>query len=186
LVTFNCILSIETNYLNKLVSKLLHIFQISGLEKMIEEIKKNFNDRISDDDKLVEKVENIIFKKRSQKNKIILFLALVESYKRGKHTEQLFKYDSNLQSIEHIIPQKYQKNYNIETEDNIYLIGNLTLLNKSLNSKASNKKFEEKKYIYSESILKIVSNLADQSSVSESFIKKRSKEFAEVLINIFK
>ncbi len=187
LLVFNSIFSKETNYLSKLVSSLLKIVQTDGLKEMIEEINKVFSAKISHNiNDLVQDIANINFYGSSKKSKIILFLSLIEGYIRGKNTEQLFEYNSDLQSIEHIIPQKYQQSYNIKDENNIYTIGNLTLLSKPNNSKASNKHFEDKKDIYKNSPLQIVSNLANQDDVNEAFIIKRSKEFAEILLDIFK
>ncbi|OAG26684.1 DUF262 domain-containing protein [Thermodesulfatator autotrophicus] len=64
-------------------------------------------------------------------------------------------------------------------------IGNLTLLDKKMNSDIGNGPFEGKKAIYKESELIITKNIADYDVWSPSKIEERQKEFAKKAVEIW-
>ncbi|MCY4562066.1 MAG: DUF262 domain-containing HNH endonuclease family protein [Flavobacteriaceae bacterium] len=72
------------------------------------------------------------------------------------------------------------------TEENMYKIGNTTLLSLKKNSKASNKPFAEKKNIYKNSNFKLNTDITEYSKWDPNTIKIRGKKLSEFAINIWK
>lgn len=97
-------------------------------------------------------------------------------------------------NLEHIMPKKldkewehYVKKAGIKHKDFLNRIGNLTLLSKNKNVKASNKSFEEKcDIIYSNSELPITYKLLEYKEWNEDSIKNRQKYLAEKAIEVWK
>lgn len=97
-------------------------------------------------------------------------------------------------SLEHIMPQKpslewkkYIIKQNINHEDFIDRIGNLTLLTGPRNRGASNKLFQIKcKEIYRKSFLPITKDICRYKQWNEEIIIERQKKLAEIAKNIWK
>lgn len=91
-------------------------------------------------------------------------------------------------NIEHILPQNPDKCWGLEIKEiNNYVnnIGNLTLLGKEYNKKASNKCLKEKKEMYEKSELKITKELLKELLKNdylwnESLIKERARKLADI------
>jgi hypothetical protein len=89
------------------------------------------------------------FKNTSRNHKIVKYIyAKIEQYKY--HNE--ISYESDLYTIEHILPESADENWggftNEEINRSIYRLGNLTLLEKDLNKTADTLKYPEKAEIF--------------------------------------
>jgi len=93
--------------------------------------------------------------------------------------------------LEHIAPQKstpswlemfFEGNSDLYDgyEDRVTSLGNLTLLDPSINEKISNKDFSEKKVSYSESSMYLTTNLKDFDSWTTAIVDKRTQWLTEV------
>lgn len=95
-------------------------------------------------------------------------------------------------NLEHILPENptnLQKDWS-SFDENLHKtyyhrIGNLTLLDKKMNSSIGNGAFKAKKEVYKESELLITKNLAKYDDWTPSEIEARQKEFAEKAVEIW-
>jgi len=94
-------------------------------------------------------------------------------------------------NLEHILPVDplnlaEWSNVDEETHKTYYKrIGNLTLLDKKMNSEQGNAKFDIKKSMYSDSEVIITKNLCSYEKWEAAEIEKRQKEFAEKAVKIW-
>jgi len=95
-------------------------------------------------------------------------------------------------NLEHILPenptdlQKDWPNFDENSHKTYYRrIGNLTLLDKRMNSDIGNGSFEGKKEVYIESELIITKKIAEYNDWTPSEIEKRQKEFAKKAVEIW-
>lgn len=99
--------------------------------------------------------------------------------------------NTEIVSLEHILPEKPDlkedwKNFTEEQHNTYYKrIGNLTLLDKKMNSSQKSASFAVKKDIYKQSEILITSSLADYNNWTTDDIEKRQKEFAEKAVEIW-
>ena len=95
-------------------------------------------------------------------------------------------------NLEHILPENptdLRKDW-LNFDENLYKtyyrrIGNLTLLDKEMNSDVGNGPFEGKKEIYKQSELQISNKIAEYDDWAPSEIETRQKEFAEKAVEIW-
>ena len=95
-------------------------------------------------------------------------------------------------NLEHILPENPTdliKDW-LNFDENLYKtyyrrIGNLTLLDKEMNSDVGNGPFEGKKEIYKQSELQISNKIAEYDDWAPSEIETRQKEFAEKAVEIW-
>lgn len=135
-------------------------------------------------DEFISSFEEIEYKK-SEKSRLLIkyILGNINNY-LDESDEYIINFDKV--NIEHLLPQKPDKKWNLKQEDlknYVNLIGNLTLLSKKLNSKAQNKIIKEKISEFRDSRLKITKELVtffenNNYAWSEADIRKRSKDFA--------
>ena len=95
-------------------------------------------------------------------------------------------------NLEHILPEnptdliKDWLNFDENLHKTYYRrIGNLTLLDKEMNSDVGNGPFEGKKEIYKQSELQISNKIAEYDDWAPSEIETRQKEFAEKAVEIW-
>ncbi len=112
---------------------------------------------------------------------------LLYEYELHHNPETTLNFDSSIESIEHILPQKPDQGYS-DKEKNwaknphiVHALGNLLLIPKNANSSLSNKPFDEKRkeYIkgsYSEK------EVAKNASFGVAQIKERSEKLLDFLI----
>ncbi len=133
--------------------------------------------------------ENIHSKKNTEKwyrwGKALNYL--LYEYELRHNPETTLNFDSSIESIEHILPQKPDQGYS-DKEKNwaknphiVHALGNLLLIPKNANSSLSNKPFDEKRkeYIkgsYSEK------EVAKNASFGVAQIKERSEKLLDFLI----
>ncbi|GAA7626442.1 hypothetical protein HpMMM27_14150 [Helicobacter pylori] len=112
---------------------------------------------------------------------------LLYEYELHHNPETTLNFDSSLESIEHILPQKPDQGYSTEEKNwaknphIVHALGNLLLIPKNTNSSLSNKPFDEKRkeYIkgsYSEK------EVAKNASFGVVQIKERSEKLLDFLI----
>ena len=103
----------------------------------------------------------------------------------------LYDYETDKGTIEHILPESYGENWEEffskeEHERNVYMIGNLTLLEANKNNKdAANKPFEDKKAVYQTSKYHIT-NTIDDINWTIAHIKNRQEKLAKIATGIWK
>ncbi len=100
--------------------------------------------------------------------------------------EQTLNFDKS--TLEHIIPQKPEINTNWFADfgtafraNFTYRLGNMTLLTKSLNSKARNFDFSTKKKEYLKTKLAITQRISSLSKIDENFIENRNREILDTI-----
>lgn len=133
--------------------------------------------------------ENIHSKKNTEKwyqwGKALNYL--LYEYELYHNPETTLNFDSSIESIEHILPQKPDQGYSAKEKswaknpNIVHALGNLLLIPKNANSSLSNKPFDEKRkqYIkgsYSEK------EVAKNASFGVEQIKERSEKLLDFLI----
>ena len=120
---------------------------------------------------------------KSRDKKLIRYILLsFENQKYGKNYH-LFESDA---TIEHIIPQSSQL-VDEKNKDKLNSIGNLTLLEPSLNREASNKSFEEKLEIYKKSQYNMTKEIPERwTQFGLDEIRVRQQEFANLATSIWR
>ncbi|EDN67609.1 conserved hypothetical protein [Beggiatoa sp. PS] len=94
-------------------------------------------------------------------------------------------------TLEHIIPQKPNKNSNWLQMDSkfrkkyTYRLGNFTLLTMKMNSTAKNYDFSQKQKEYQKTQLFITQELAKLEEITDTDIEERHKKFVEQIIDSF-
>ena len=102
--------------------------------------------------------------KNSDYNRLLVKYVLSEVNNYFEPTKE-HKIDFNYVNIEHIFPQKPEKNWGLTKEqikDYVNLLGNLTLVDRVINSKAGNKSISEKIKLLKESELPITKIIVKQ------------------------
>ena len=91
-------------------------------------------------------------------------------------------------TLEHIMPQTLSKDWKVKEEvkkDYCKRIGNLTLLDRKLNSSAGNVPFEQKKALFSKSDILITREVAQAVTWGPEEIEQRQVAFAKIAIKIW-
>ncbi|QEF34877.1 DUF262 domain-containing protein [Helicobacter pylori] len=133
--------------------------------------------------------ENIHSKKNTEKwykwGKALNYL--LYEYELYHNPETTLNFDSSLESIEHILPQKPDQGYSAKEKNwakNPYIVhalGNLLLIPKNANSSLSNKSFEEKRKEYLKGSYS-EKEVAKNASFGVAQIKERSEKLLDFLI----
>lgn len=101
---------------------------------------------------------------------------------------EIFIIDDNKKiHIEHIMPEKLGA-WNVskeEYEENLWKLGNLTLLGSEYNKKNSNKLFEYKKNIYKKSSIVISKDLINYSTWNSKMVMDRQDKLAEIALKVW-
>ncbi|KAA6308557.1 hypothetical protein EZS27_039798, partial [termite gut metagenome] len=128
------------------------------------------------------------FKDTSRNHRLVKYiLSKIEKYKY--HNE--IDFDSELYTIEHILPESADENWGDFNQDEInrsvYRIGNLTLLEKALNRDADVRSFPEKKTFYQQSNCNITKNITiHYDTWNEDRIASRQANLAKDAKSIWK
>ncbi|MFH1005574.1 MAG: DUF262 domain-containing HNH endonuclease family protein [Bacteroidota bacterium] len=129
---------------------------------------------------------NKIFKNRNHKILKYIF-SKIEKYKYKNDIPS----ESDLFSIEHILPESADENWgdfdNEAINRSVYRLGNLTLLEKQLNKDAGNLKYNDKKSFYKQSNSKLTTSLIEKfEEWNETNLSTRQKELAKDAKSIWK
>lgn len=150
--------------------------------KTVGEINNEIKQLIIEDDKFENEFSNFTTKKSSV---IRYLLRKINNY---DNNETRIISDNNLIHIEHVMPKNINE-WNVSKEDHqkyLNRLGNLTLLGQEYNKNASNKNFEMKKEIYSQSTIQMTKSLENLKSWDFEKIANRQKQFAKTALNIWK
>ncbi|GAA8370995.1 DUF262 domain-containing protein [Helicobacter pylori] len=112
---------------------------------------------------------------------------LLYEYELYHNPETTLNFDSSIESIEHILPQKPDQGYSAKEKDwaknphIVHALGNLLLISKNANSSLSNKPFEEKRKEYLKGSYS-EKEVAKNASFGVAQIKERSEKLLDFLI----
>ncbi|MGL2622725.1 DUF262 domain-containing protein [Helicobacter pylori] len=112
---------------------------------------------------------------------------LLYEYELYHNPETTLNFDSSLESIEHILPQKPDQGYSAKEKSwaknphIVHALGNLLLISKNANSSLSNKPFEEKRKEYLKGSYS-EKEVAKNASFGVAQIKERSEKLLDFLI----
>ncbi|RVY50086.1 DUF262 domain-containing protein [Helicobacter pylori] len=133
--------------------------------------------------------ESIHSKKKPRKwyewNKALNYL--LYEYELYHNPETTLNFDSSIESIEHILPQKPDQGYSTKEKDwaknphIVHALGNLLLIPKNANSSLSNKPFEEKRKEYLKGSYS-EKEVAKNASFGVVEIQERSEKLLDFLI----
>ncbi len=133
--------------------------------------------------------ENIHSKNNTEKwykwGKVLNYL--LYEYELYHNPETTLNFDSSIESIEHILPQKPDQGYNAKEKNwaknphIVHALGNLLLIAKNANSSLSNKPFEEKRKQYLKGYYS-EKEVAKNASFGVVQIKERSEKLLDFLI----
>ncbi|PDW63342.1 hypothetical protein BB445_07230 [Helicobacter pylori] len=133
--------------------------------------------------------ENIHSKKNTEKwyqwGKALNYL--LYEYELYHNPETTLNFDSSIESIEHILPQKPDQGYSAKEKSwaknphIVHALGNLLLISKNANSSLSNKPFEEKRKQYLKGFYS-EKEVAKNASFGVVQIKERSEKLLDFLI----
>ncbi|WP_120915676.1 DUF262 domain-containing protein [Helicobacter pylori] len=133
--------------------------------------------------------ENIHSKKNTEKwyqwGKALNYL--LYEYELHHNPETTLNFDSSIESIEHILPQKPDQGYSAKEKSwaknphIVHALGNLLLIPKNANSSLSNKPFDEKRKQYLKGSYS-EKEVAKNASFGVAQIKERSEKLLDFLI----
>ncbi|MGN8500970.1 DUF262 domain-containing protein [Helicobacter pylori] len=112
---------------------------------------------------------------------------LLYEYELHHNPETTLNFDSSIESIEHILPQKPDQGYSAKEKSwaknphVVHALGNLLLISKNANSSLSNKPFEEKRKEYLKGSYS-EKEVAKNASFGVAQIKERSEKLLDFLI----
>ncbi|MFB1327437.1 HNH endonuclease family protein, partial [Helicobacter pylori] len=112
---------------------------------------------------------------------------LLYEYELHHNPETTLNFDSSIESIEHILPQKPDQGYSAKEKswaknpNIVHALGNLLLIPKNANSSLSNKPFEEKRKEYLKDSYS-EKEVAKNASFGVAQIKERSEKLLDFLI----
>ncbi|WRC93973.1 DUF262 domain-containing HNH endonuclease family protein [Helicobacter pylori] len=112
---------------------------------------------------------------------------LLYEYELHHNPETTLNFDSSIESIEHILPQKPDQGYSAKEKDwaknphIVHALGNLLLVPKNANSSLSNKPFDEKRKEYLKGSYS-EKEVAKNASFGVVQIKERSEKLLDFLI----
>ncbi len=112
---------------------------------------------------------------------------LLYEYELYHNPETTLNFDSSIESIEHILPQKPDQGYNAKEKDwaknphIVHALGNLLLISKNANSSLSNKPFAEKRKAYLKGSYS-EKEVAKNASFGIIEIQQRSEKLLDFLI----
>ncbi|TPH28200.1 DUF262 domain-containing protein [Helicobacter pylori] len=112
---------------------------------------------------------------------------LLYEYELHHNPETTLNFDSSIESIEHILPQKPDQGYSVKEKSwaknphVVHALGNLLLISKNANSSLSNKPFEEKRKEYLKGSYS-EKEVAKNASFGLVEIQERSEKLLDFLI----
>ncbi|MCQ2641306.1 DUF262 domain-containing HNH endonuclease family protein [Helicobacter pylori] len=158
-----------------------------AIEKLPTLEKSFFNRQGNSTLELLE--ESIHSKKKTKKwyewGKVLNYL--LYEYELHHNPETTLNFDSSIESIEHILPQKPDQGYSAKEKNwaknphVVHALGNLLLISKNANSSLSNKPFDEKRKEYLKGSYS-EKEVAKNASFGVAQIKERSEKLLDFLI----
>lgn len=154
------------------------------------QIFENIKNVYLSDDEFKNNFSVVQFNSKQSKNLVKYILVQIENQLSNTFFD---RFDENI-SIEHILPENpgsiWFESFDVnEIEDNIYRIGNLTLLQKSVNNSAemgNDFSFASKKKFYNNSKFKITNSYLSYDDWNLTNIRKRQDALAKVATTVWK
>ena len=120
---------------------------------------------------------------KTKEKKLVRYILI--SIENQKYNKDYYPFDTDA-TIEHIFPENYMNN-EIEVDNSlIYRLGNLTLLESSLNKKCGNKSFNEKVEIYMKSQYELTRELTEYEEWGIDNIRSRQEKLAKIATSIWR
>jgi uncharacterized protein with ParB-like and HNH nuclease domain len=185
---YNVICNLQTNeqerVYNEIAYKLSHN-EISTKEEIYEILKRVYPDDARFKASFAEKE----FRTTNNRNKkVVRFILLaIEKQQSG----QDFDFESDTYSLEHILPENPSDEWD-EIDDQtherfVYRLGNMTLLETSLNRELGNRGYREKREVYQRSQFRITQKIAEHYNTwNEDKIVSRQKQMANIANGIWR
>jgi hypothetical protein len=186
---YNVVAKLQTNEMEKVYSRTaINLFksEIGNITAVLNDLKNLY---LNDED-----FKNyFLLKQFNTNNTLDKKLARYTLYHLEGQSEHgsLFDFETDSGTIEHILPESYpdvwKTNFSEEEfERNVYMLGNLTLLESAKNHKeAADKPFEEKKSVYETSKFIITRNIKDLEWAPQN-VKSRQAQMAKIATSIWK
>lgn len=180
---YNIIGKLNPNELERVYNKTA--IKISKKEIVTPQaIQKELSSVYIDDEAFKNIFSTKVFDTRKTKEKKLARYVLL-SIENQRYNKDYHLFDSDA-TIEHIFPENYMGNENRLDENFIYRLGNLTLIEASLNRECGNKSFEEKIPIYQKSQYDMTKSLADFQEWDEDAIRARQNDFGRIATSIWR
>ncbi len=148
---------------------------------------ETFNSIYPSDDAFKTNFAHKEFVNTSRNKKIVKYILIKLE---NKETGQEFDLFSDVNSVEHILPENPDENWNwedTEIEKFRYRLGNLCLLKKGINQKLGNATYPEKLPALKASSFKLTKKIAeDYSEWTPDTISERQRELAKKAVNIWR
>jgi len=186
---YNVIAKKQTNSMESVYSKAaIHFFQDTNSN--IYTIKNEIKSLFIDDKQFKRSFEEKQFDTSNSSEKKVLRYTLyqIEKQYSGKNLD----FESDSGTIEHILPESYPDTWKNKFErnefnENVYRLGNLTILEQNINKISSNKIFLEKIKLYKDSKYdlnkRIISSYSDWTATN---INKRQTDLSKMACSIWK
>ncbi len=150
------------------------------------------------DNEFEQSFANVSFSTKRHKRLVKYILLLLEAYRR-RDTEKfslddpalLGQIDDSRITVEHVLPQTFTDEWAEafpahEHETWVYRLGNLTLLEDTLNREAANLSFEEKREIYQKSRFRLAQDVARYERWTPETILRRQQELAGDAVRVWR
>ena len=186
---YNVIAKLQTNEMEKVYSKSainLYNTDLGKITDILNDLKALY---VSDEDFKLHFLSKQFNTGNSTDKRLVRYtLYKIEAQLSGSN----YDFETDNGTIEHILPESYPEKWHQdfteeEYERNVYLIGNLSILEASKNNKeAADHSFEEKKQVYSTSRYTITKNISDIDEWKSQNIKHRQANLAKIATSIWK
>lgn len=186
---YNVIAKLQTNEMEKVYSRAaINLFksQSGNVIAVLNDLKVLY---VNDDDfKNYFALKQFNTNNSSDKKLARYTLYRLEAQEEGGHA---YDFETDSGTIEHILPESYPEEWQLKFTDdnferNVYLLGNLTLLEGSKNHKeASDKGFVDKKQVYATSKYAITNKIEDLDWTPQN-IKARQAHLAKLATSVWK
>ncbi len=148
-----------------------------------QELQKELKNVFIDDETFKNIFSTRSFDTTKTKDKRIIRYILL-SIENHQYHKDYHLFDTNA-TIEHIFSEKYFSNEEGIEDSMIYRLGNLTLLESSLNRECTNKSFMQKIDIYKRSQYEITKKIAENTEWNKHIIRHRQSELAKIAASIW-
>ena len=160
------------------------------IQSLLSKLKKDLQEQCPSKE-LFKDCFMLLSYKNSEKNRMLMKYILSEINDHYKKTKEQ-KTDFDYVNIEHLIPQKPDKAWKLtakEIKGYVNKLGNLTLLDKTINSKAQNKTIKDKIKELRQSELPITKEIVrelerEKQKWNEELILKRQESFVSLAYEI--
>jgi len=159
------------------------------IQKIFSAIKTELTERLPSQEMFLESFAQISYI-NSQPRRMLIKYILGKINRHLQSTQELEINYSDI-NIEHVLPQKPNEDWGLSKNDikgYVHLLGNLTLIDKRINSTAQNYPIKEKINYFNKSTLEVTKNLVrfiedNDFSWSEEVIEARQRYLGELALN---